>query len=249
MGKADRYRQVLPGLEDWESFLLRESGLPGPRANLELAQAVADMGSREQFLRWLANGPDQAPANTPAVFLAVCGVIGLGRLLREGDGTALSLLRSYAGDPRWRIREAVAMALQRLGEGSMDDLLRAVEPWIEGSPLEQRAVAAALCEPKLLQDEAHAARTLGILDDITRRLSGARDRKGDDFKTLRQGLGYAWSVAVAACPARGRALFERWARSDDPDVRWVVRENLKKDRLRRMDAAWVAVMARRMGGA
>ena len=56
MGKVDRYVQLLSGLpvQEWESFLLAESGLPGPRANLELAQAVADLGSKELFERLLA---------------------------------------------------------------------------------------------------------------------------------------------------------------------------------------------------
>ena len=33
---------------------------------------------------------------------------------------------------------------------------------------------------------------------------------------------------------------EKWLESEDPDVRWIMRENLKKSRLARMDAAWVA---------
>ena len=33
---------------------------------------------------------------------------------------------------------------------------------------------------------------------------------------------------------------EKWLANPDPDVRWIMRENLKKNRLVRMDAAWVA---------
>ena len=33
---------------------------------------------------------------------------------------------------------------------------------------------------------------------------------------------------------------EKWLVSPDPDIRWIMRENLKKNRLVRMDAAWVA---------
>ena len=32
---------------------------------------------------------------------------------------------------------------------------------------------------------------------------------------------------------------ERWFPVDDKDIRWIMKENLKKDRLARMDAAWV----------
>ena len=49
---------------------------------------------------------------------------------------------------------------------------------------------------------------------------------------------------MAAYPASGKAAMERWLGSTDKDVRWVMRENLRKGRLRRMDAAWVgAAMA------
>ena len=33
---------------------------------------------------------------------------------------------------------------------------------------------------------------------------------------------------------------EKWLADPDPDIRWIMRENLKKKRLARMDAAWVA---------
>jgi len=56
---------------------------------------------------------------------------------------------------------------------------------------------------------------------------------------LRKGLGYCWSVAVAAFPEEGRKTMERWFASDDKDVIWIMKENLKKERLTRMDSAWV----------
>jgi hypothetical protein len=61
-----------------------------------------------------------------------------------------------------------------------------------------------------------------------------------------KGLGYCWSVAVAADPIGGRPAFERWLASEHPDVRRVVKANLKKARLARMDAAWVAACKERL---
>ena len=49
MSRIDDYRKTLTSLDDWEPFLLRESGLPGPRGNLELAAAVSELGSADQF--------------------------------------------------------------------------------------------------------------------------------------------------------------------------------------------------------
>ncbi|NMB89965.1 MAG: hypothetical protein GYA17_16525 [Chloroflexi bacterium] len=239
MSKRDQYYQTLLTLPEWDEYLCRESGLPGPRGNLELMQAVADAGDARRFERYAAIGPQQASTNSPQGFLAMCGVVGLGRLAAEGDHTRLAQLRRLATDPRWRIREAVAIALQRLGAADMPALLAEMAAWAEGGWLEQRAVVAGLCEPALLGDPAQVEQVLALLDRITADLAQATERKSEDFIALRKGLAYGWSVAVVAHPAAGKACLERWLVSTDKDVRWIVRENLKKDRLRRMDAAWV----------
>jgi hypothetical protein len=52
-------------------------------------------------------------------------------------------------------------------------------------------------------------------------------------------LAYGWSVAVAAQPAAGKPRMEHWIASPDPDIRWIMKHNLKKKRLLKMDDAWV----------
>lgn len=239
MSKMDEYRQMLQTLDDWDSYLLKESGLPGPRGNLELAQVVADEGNLELFRRYTAYTADQAPVNSPYEFLAFCGVVGLGRLLAEGNIGLLETLRIHASDPRWRIREAVAMALQRFGDVSMDQLIAAMRKWSKGTPLEQRAAAAALCEPRLLGQAKHARAVLKILDGIMATFERIKNRRGEDFLALRKGLAYCWSVAVVALPSEGKLLMEKWLVTADKDIQWVMRENLKKARLARMDSEWV----------
>jgi hypothetical protein len=49
MNKVDLYRQKLKQLKDWGPFLPKESGLPGPRGNIELAQAVVKEGNEALF--------------------------------------------------------------------------------------------------------------------------------------------------------------------------------------------------------
>ena len=170
MTKIDDYRAKLRSLEDWDSYLLANSGLPGPRGNLELAQAAADEGSRALFERYLTFTPDRAPVNSPYEFLAFCGVVGLGRLLAGGepgllpDPARLRLLtRAGACAKRWPWRcSAWAMPI-----------CPACWPpsarWSRGHPLEQRAAAAALCEPRLLRHPEHARAVLQVLDEITAR--------------------------------------------------------------------------------
>lgn len=247
MSKRDTYRTVLESLDEWESFLLGESGLPGKRANLELVQVVADMGNRALFEAYLTNGPETAPTNSPQEFLALCGIVGLGRLVAEGQSDLLAAIKHHANDPRWRMHEGVRMALQRLGEKDMERLIDEVEGWVEGSCLERRAAAAALCDPGLLRDKEHARRTLAILDAITASVHEADERSSDGFMALRKGLGYCWSVAVAALPDAGKPLMEKWIQSGDRDVLWIMKQNLGKKRLERMDAEWVEAWRGRLG--
>lgn len=243
--------RALPA-DDWEPWLLERSDLPGPRANLELVGAVADEAPAGRLRAWASLSPRDAPAGTAAEFLPACGTAGLGRLLVDAGSDRLARdglladLADLADDPRWRIRECVAIALQRWGSTDLSELLEVMAPWAASTDrLRQRAAVAALCEPSLLHDEGTADRVVTLLDGVTRSLMGATDERTDPFRVLRQALGYGWSVAVVAAPATGRAAMERWMAQPDPNVRWVMRENLKKARLKRLDAAWVAAMRRR----
>lgn len=223
--RVDFYREALRQVEDLDGYLAAHSGLPGPRGNLELAQAAAEELDHAVLER-LARSEDE--------FEAFCGVVGLGRAIAERRRDLVPALRAHANDRRWRVREAVAMALQRWGDDDVTAMLDEAASWIAGSRLEQRAAAAGTCEPRRLREPAVVRRVLALLNVITASLPGASDRRTDEFRTLRQALGYCWSVAIAANPVDGLPAFARWRGSPDPDVGWVVRENQKKARLRKV---------------
>jgi hypothetical protein len=239
MGKTAIYQEKLKVTENWDQYLLEYSGLPGPRANLELMYAVAELGDENLFLRYCAIPADKAPTNSPQVFLTCCGIVGLGKLINSGKVQYLQVLRNFASDERWRVREAVAMALQLVGDNDIHLLLGEVQTWKTGNLLEQRAVVAALCEPRLLKNKLIAGRVLDILDEITQALSLLAEKKSDDYIVLKKALSYGWSVAVVADPENGKKLLEKWIDSHDPVTDRIMKENLKKDRLTRMDKTWV----------
>jgi hypothetical protein len=241
MSKIYEYREKLKVMNaiDYVPYLMQESNLPGPRGNLELGYAVSIEGSEELFKELIQFTPDKAPVNSPYEFLTFCGVVGLGRLVSEGKSSYMPILKTFASDPRWRIREGVAMALQLLGERDMGFLIYEMNNWITGNPLEQRAAAAALCEPKLLKVKEHVEAVLYVLDNITSLISKIKDRKSSEFDALRKGLGYCWSVAIAAYPEKGKDIIEKWFYSSDKDIIWIMKENLKKNRLIKMDSPWV----------
>lgn len=229
-GKKDEYRRELQARSDWDAYLRAHSGLPGPRANLELVEVAGDLAPAETLWRWSAFSDE---------FLALCGTAGLGRFALE-DRRVLPRLQELAADPRWRVREGVAIALQRLGKQDMSRLIKEMESWAGGSAYVQRAAAAGLCEPPLLKDPRQVKRVLGVLDRITRSVAATKDRKSEEFRVLRTAVGYCWSVAAAASPADGKAALEPWLRSRDADVRWIMKSNLGKSRMSALGTRWVA---------
>ena len=218
---------------DRDAFLRERSGLPGPRANLELLDVASAASSRADLERWAALDVTAAPENTPGVFLACVGIVGLGRLVAAGERRHLVALRRRSRDPRWRVREAVAIGLQAWGDRDRGALVEEMEDWATGSPFEGRAATAALCEPRLLRDRHTIARTLAILQRLTVSVRDAADPRAADVRVLRQALGYGWSVAVAANITLGISQFEPWLSEPNADVRWIVGQNLAKRRLAR----------------
>ena len=238
MGRRDQYRAELRGLDASHrtTYLRAHSGLPGPRGNIELAQAIADEADRAYFDQLIATDDE---------YLVFCGVVGLGRVLAERTGADLAgadltgadltrRLRAHAADPRWRVREAVAMALQRLGDADLPRLLDTVTAWAaDPCPLVGRAAVAGICEPRLLVTPAAATIAVDVCAQMTQALAArpVNERAAPEVRTLRQALGYCWSVAVAADPARGLPRFLAMPNQDDRDVAWIMRENRRKKRL------------------
>jgi hypothetical protein len=140
-----------------------------------------------------------------------------------------------ARDARWQVREGVVQGLQRLAERDPMGFSEVLDAWRdEDDPLVQRARATAVCEPPLLEDPTLAALALEVCREATAVLRASTDRSAEGIRVLRQALGSCWSVAVAADPAYGLEAFRELEADPDPDVRWIVRENLTKARLQRL---------------
>lgn len=218
--------------DDVPGYLTSHSGLPGPRANLSLADAFA-ASAPAGLIRTLAESADE--------YLAFCGTEGLGRLaLSPADrADALAGLRRAAADDRWRVREGAARALQLMADTDpalmhsvVDDWSAAPDAWLA------RAAVAAICEPDLLESDEAQAVALRVCDRATALLLSDAPLEADPVRAreahrvLRQALGYGWSVAIAASPEAGLAAFRGLTANDHPDARWIVRSNHTKARLR-----------------
>lgn len=217
-----------PGL--LAEYLTEHSGLPGPRGNLELADAFSAAAPRATILAF-ADADDE--------YLRFCGTQGLGRLLMEspGDAALTATLVERATDPLWRVREGSARALQIVGRAAPDAMHAIVGEWItHPDAYVRRAAVAAICEPALLKGAAGFRTGLDACEAGTSSLIALSpaERKEPGPRNLRQALGYGWSVVVAANPAAGMPAFDRLRASFDPDVAWIVASNLAKSRLKRL---------------
>jgi uncharacterized membrane protein len=295
MGKTDVYAAELEELVwdpknavDLAEKLMAESNLPGPRANLELAEAFSRAVSTaaaepaawlETLYDWARIPAEEAPTGDPREFLPFCAVIAFGVLYNTHacaypctgpcdcplwpiqSEHLIETVRKTASDSRWRIREAVAISLQHLGEGNPAALRRILDDWLsdgaekdgsltDSSLMERRAVLAALAHPPLLGEEVFARYALKTADRILEEAAGvpAEQRKGEAFQVLKKGLSYALSVLVAEAPEEGFPLLERWAKRPDPDIHQVLLENLKKKRLEGVDPDRVAGLLKTLGG-
>jgi hypothetical protein len=209
----------------WVEYLDSHSGLPGPRANLTLLDAVARIADERTIEELIQDGRE---------YPTMCAAAATGRL--AGDREAEARLRALAMDERWRVREGVVIGLQILADSSPNATNDIVGRWADDPSLYvQRAAVATICEPRLLHSRSSAAIAVDVCRRATHHLTQlprAR-RTSAEARTLRQALGYCWSVAVAADPTPGLAAFHALD-PDDPDVAWIVKENLRKKRLSRL---------------
>ena len=238
-----------PSSQGYQSFsieyLRRKSGLPGPRANLGLMYSFARKASMDDiYACLLVNSKEQKDAKDE--FVLMCGIVGYCYQKRKDYTEVLSEIRPFASNASWRIREAVAIGIQEMVDNNLPEIMDLLEPWVNGTYFENRAVVAALCEPKLLKNEQDIRRIFRIVKKITMKFLLINGKLSSEQETLRKTLGYAWSVLIAASPVDGRPEFEKLAANTNTHIQWIVRENLRKNRLLEMDKLWVEKLQRKL---
>lgn len=229
-----------------EFYLREQSRLPGKRANLELATEFSNLlgaivseyaGQTRALLTYLIHGGENVEVNTPDEFVVLCGIVASGAcaaVLAGWRGEIFAVLGHYAGSKSWRVREGVSTAFQQLLPAASEETITYLMMLAtEGNYFQQRASVAAVAEPPLLHSPEIINAALSIQRIVLERVPSvpASERRREDFRALRQALGYTLSVVTAATPEKGFALMCHCASWGDPDINWVLRENLKKKRL------------------
>lgn len=229
-----------------ESLLISKSNLPGPRGNLGLADAFADCFETTEvgnelwnlLQGWLELPIDVAPTNHPKEFLPFCATLALGAYYFHANEIRrkeiVSLFKRAMGDSRWRMREAVAMGFQRIGETDFAVVKGLFDSWLADSNcLEKRAIVATLAHPPMLKENQNVLYCLDITEQILNWVifNGKESCSPEDFKVLSKGLEYSISVFVAQEPEMGFALLKKFAAIEDKRIKKIVKSNLGKARL------------------
>jgi hypothetical protein len=221
---------VFPSGTELLSVLEKESKLPGPAANLSLLRQFIKEATPEQVALCLTVLDTKPDANSPATFVAACGVAA---------SANAEIFRKAANSSNWRIRESAVLGLQNLGLKNPDELYSIFDSWENANLLEKRCIAATLCEPALIKTKEKAEEILGILNEYMEIIELEKNVKSEEYRVFKKAMGYCISVAMVANPEKGKEYFEEWMRSPSLEIRWVLSENLKHDRLRKMDSEWV----------
>jgi hypothetical protein len=239
-----KWREAIAALrwEEWalRAFLEKNSNLPGPRSNLELAAALADEAAsagepaRDLLLRWAAIPDFEAPFGGRAEFVpgAALQALGVIAVLPEWRARCLAALRSATVDPRWRVRESAAIGLQRLGERELGVYCDEVRAWAASpSALVLRAALVALAHPPVLHDAAVVALGWEAAEAGLERLRRGPIESAEARRILTLALSFAPSVFTAASPVIGFRNLARWADVPELVVKKIVVSNLRKARL------------------
>jgi hypothetical protein len=252
MSKRTEYKtQLLPlmiseeNYAELQAFLINNSGLPGPRSNLELSVAFCDCLENAQLahelwdllLAWCSQTPEKSPTNSPLEFLTFCAVQAMGTIYctsNDKKTKALDIIKNASRDVRWRTREASAMAFQRIEEKNFQLIKDIFELWLPKTDfMEKRAIIATLAHPPILTNKLNTSFCLDICNSFLKDIStsDALEQKTESFKVLVKGMEYAPSVFIAHLPKEGFDLLRSWTTTNNPVIKKIIKSNLGKSRL------------------
>ena len=150
MGRTDAYQAQLQALDrhQWDDFLLANSGLPGPRANIELARAVAREGEAARFrgqqtfpvLRELLQSTGVAAGRVelyaaglgPGVFSGLRIALAAARAMALPGGTAVRGVSSGEALALEQFEQGVRPPLAVVGDARRERLWLALFDWDGG---------------------------------------------------------------------------------------------------------------------
>jgi hypothetical protein len=221
-----------------------QSGLPGTRMNLVLAQGFAmecvlrGKAADKLAFAMAALSPEAAPGASEREFLPVCGLLALGaRAASEKKDTTLrkkvvAILHEASEDVRFRVREIVPIALAKIGATVGDPLVYDLASWMDGF-FQAAAVLLAMAQPNFTPVIEDADAALARLDEA---YALARDASRSMSRYPgRKALVDALAIAPTALAAHfGVPVFDHlvtWSNTEMPELRLAIEAPLRNEKL------------------
>lgn len=210
-------------------LLAKLSGLPGTRINAGMVEAFAvEAGARGKKVDALLRAmvlldADLAPGGSAHEIVPVCAVHALGvRGATDAKARpfAVEHLHAACDDLRFRVRDAVPVALARIGAKAGDALVVELAPYMDGY-FHATAALLALALPAFLDMTHDAATVVTRLAEAFELVKGA-PRSASRYpghKALMEALAAAPVRLAARYPAETVAEIDRWATAKDPALR------------------------------
>jgi hypothetical protein len=241
-------RAIAGSTSDLFRQLELRSGLPGPRVNTSLAQAFAHdcaaLGARADELayRMASLHPDEARGASGKEFLTFCGVLAIGERAasakdRAVRDRALAMLEERADDVRFRVRDAVPLALAAMGRTMKAELAERLAPWMDRY-FHAAAVLRALAEPSWLESFG-PDESAPVLEHLQSAFDLAHDAPRSAFrypghKALVEALGAAPRAIARRFAQPMFELYTAWAeRVKVPELRDAILGNLDDTQMKK----------------
>jgi hypothetical protein len=222
------------------SLLRRLSGLPGPRANDQLAWAVGEEVARagprgDELIRELcAMNDSRAPAGSDGEFLPMVGAACIGaRLAEKPDAELVERLRPLAEDPRHRVRDGVCRALAEASRSRGEELAELLSTWTD-SYLGAAVALEALTTRSWLDRSKSATTVLCRLEEAFQLAESAprADQRSQGYRLLVQRLAESPARLLDRFPAATLDWLEGKASTSDVALRAAISDLLRTARSR-----------------
>jgi hypothetical protein len=225
----------------FEQMLAFHSGLPGPRPNFALAEAVgaALAGERgaDRVIRRLAD--NVAAPDTAEVFLPVVGAHAYAARAVRGELAAWDALEELCADERGPVRAGTENALLLAArQNAVDGIVSALTRWLDDENRDRRWGAAATVLDALATERAMEglADRQALLDAVTTLIADVADapraaERSEGRRRLLAALARITAAIVSSFRAEpdGAAwLTERLSKARHPDVRHAFDEALAR---------------------
>ena len=231
-------------------LLGRNSGLPGPRANMGVVAAFAGecavRGARaDKLIVMMATlDADRAPGGTELEILPMCGISAIGERAAtepKAHRRMMQLLHECADDLRFRVRDCIPVALARIGQVRGDAFVAELAGWTNGF-FHAAYVLIAMSDPLFMPEINDSAQAVARLDEAFQLAKGATrsTERYPGYKSLIDAL----STAPGALATRfGVPVFDAlvaWSTVKEPLLRAAIEKNLTLTRLTGRQAAEIA---------